>query len=70
MGLENYTCDRCGNPKPDGLIMSKFNTDMICPNCQAIEKRHPKYEEACGVELASVMAGDYNFPGIGKPADL
>jgi hypothetical protein len=50
--------------------MSRFNTETICIPCERKEKAHPKYAEAARVELAAVKRGDYNFPDIGKPADL
>jgi len=50
--------------------VSRFNLDEICPECQAREKEHPKYREAHDTDLAAVKSGDYNFPGIGCPADL
>ena len=34
------------------------------------EHKHPKYQEARDAELAEVKAGNYNFEGIGRPADL
>ena len=63
-------CNRCGGCDGSVLIMSFFNTDMICPDCQDREKAHPKYEEARERECDEVLKGNYNFPGIGKPADL
>lgn len=62
-------CDRCGGPLTI-RIMSRFNTDTICPDCEVKEKAHPLYEKAKAVELDAVKNGNYNFPGIGKPADL
>jgi hypothetical protein len=50
--------------------MSRFNTDTICPPCEDREKKHPKYQEARDTEMRAVQQGNYNFPGIGKPADL
>jgi len=50
--------------------MSRFNTDIICVPCEDKEKAHPLYEKAWEAELAAVKAGDYNYPGIGKPEDL
>jgi hypothetical protein len=38
--------------------------------CLEKEEKHPKYKEAAAAELRAVQAGNYNFPGIGKPADL
>lgn len=62
-------CDRCG-ARMRVSIMSKFNTDIICLDCQEKERSHPDYERACRIEREAVRDGDYNFPGIGKPADL
>jgi hypothetical protein len=50
--------------------MSRFNTQDLCMKCLEKEKKHPKYKEAAEAELRAVQAGNYNFPGIGKPADL
>ena len=63
------TCDRCGN-ETNETMMSMFNTDILCPGCKDTEETHPKYVEAVAVELAAVQAGDYNYPGVGRPADL
>jgi len=63
------TCDRCGGDAQTST-MSRFNTETICIPCERKEKAHPKYAEAARVELAAVKRGDYNFPDIGKPADL
>jgi hypothetical protein len=51
-------------------VMSRFNTDMLCDACEKKEKDHPKYKAARDAEDAAVRAGDYNFPGVGKPDDL
>lgn len=66
---EKENCDRCGQ-KLVIRIMSRFNTDTICPECEAKEKKHPLYERAMEAEMNAVRMGNYNFPGIGKPADL
>jgi hypothetical protein len=50
--------------------MSRFNTEMCCMACIDKERAHPKYKEAEEVEIRQVRAGNYNYPGIGKPADL
>lgn len=50
--------------------MSRFNTDVLCRDCEAKERAHPQYQEAEAAELAAVKQGDYNFPGISKPHDL
>ncbi len=62
-------CDRCKD-KTLGVTMSRFNTDMICRDCEEKEKAHPDYGEAVWMEAQAVKHGDMNFPGIGKPADL
>ena len=54
-------------------MMSRFNTDMICcgtDGCIEKERNHPQYMEAATAELDALKGGDFNFPGIGKPADL
>lgn len=63
------TCVRCGAQHVI-TTMSRFNTDIICVPCEDKEKAHPLYEKAWEAELAAVKAGDYNYPGIGKPEDL
>jgi hypothetical protein len=62
-------CPRCHKPIT-GFTMSRFNTEDICLDCEAAEKKHPKYKEAHDAELTAVKSGDYNFPGIGCPSDL
>lgn len=62
-------CDRCKKPSI-WTQMSTFNTEACCFDCIDKEKLHPKYEEAAAAENAAVLRGDFNFPGIGKPADL
>jgi len=62
-------CNRCGSV-PFSLTMSRFNTDMICMKCEARERAHPKYAEAAEAELRQVRAGNYDYAGVGKPADL
>lgn len=62
-------CDRCGK---ETIIhrMSKFNTDNCCMNCIDKETKHPLYKAACDADIEAVRNGNYNFEGIGKPADL
>lgn len=62
-------CERCGKPTI-GLIMSIFNTEMICIDCKEKEDVHPDYRRAKNKELDEVKQGNYNFKGIGKPKDL
>jgi hypothetical protein len=50
--------------------MSTFNTELICMPCQTKERAHPEYKRAVDAELSAVRAGNYNFPGTGKPKDL
>lgn len=62
-------CQRCratGMP----LIMSRFNTEMICEACETREKAHPQHAAAAQAERDAVRCGDMNFSGVGKPADL
>lgn len=62
-------CDRCG---AESLVStgSYFNTEIICPACDEAEQAHPDYARAREVELAAVRAGNFNYPGIGLPAEL
>lgn len=62
-------CERCGE-HDIGLMMSMFNTQMICGSCISKERIHPDYERAREAEAAAIYRGDYNFRGIGKPNDL
>lgn len=65
----NNICQRCGEDH-GSTTMSRFNTDWICRYCEKTEKAHPKYKEAHDTELAETKAKNYNFPGIGLPADF
>ena len=62
-------CVRCGK-NVGAFTMSRFNLDRICMGCQEIEKAHPDYQQAVDAELKEIQAGNMNFVGIGKPADL
>lgn len=62
-------CQRC-HKETDCTIMSRFNTQEICEECEEREKAHPKYQEAHDAEAEAVRNGNYNFPGIGLPPDL
>ena len=50
--------------------MSLFNTDMCCEKCIETERAHPEFPRARAEELKQLQAGNYNYPGIGLPADL
>ena len=62
-------CQRC-RTETNVSIMSKFNTETICLDCKIREERHPDYARADRAETAAVRSGNYNFAGIGAPADL
>ena len=49
---------------------SYFNTQIICGECDDKERAHPDFILAHEIESAEVAKGNYNFPGIGLPADL
>lgn len=57
-------CDRCGK-QTRSSIMSFFNTQMICLECEDAERKDPRYAEARKAELDAIRRGDYNYPGIG-----
>lgn len=56
-------CERCGKENC-GLIMSMFNTQMICFDCKEREKKRPDYREAVRRECEEVRKGNYNFKGL------
>lgn len=56
-------CDRCGR-ELTVRVMSRFNTDTLCPECEWEERRHPDYQKAAA---DAVRHSDLNFPGIGSP---
>ena len=62
-------CRRC-RKETSAITCSMFNDDMICMDCDDAEMAHPQYAEAKEAEAAAVRGGDYNFSGIGRPADL
>ena len=66
--FKSNTCERCGSSGT--FTMSRFNTERICLACSAKEKAHPRYQEAVNAEMEAIRSGNYNFQGIGKPADL
>ncbi len=59
-------CDRCHKSISQASI-SKFNSDIICSNCNDKEINHPKYQEATKINQEVKSS---NFRGIGKPQDL
>lgn len=63
------TCERCGEESLS-FTTSMFNTERICLGCAATERAHPAYEDARRIESEAVLAGDFNFPGVGLPDDL
>ncbi len=62
-------CQRC-HKETIVTSMSVFNTQMICEMCQQKERQHPRFQEARQADQDAISKGDYNFPGIGLPADL
>ena len=58
-------CDRCGKPLEGCRTMSRYNTQVICMECEHAERQRPDYAAACEAERAAVAAGDRNFKGIG-----
>ena len=59
-------CERC-NKEVNTFTMSFFNEDILCVECNEIEKKHPNYEKAKKVEHEEVLKGNYNYEGIGLP---
>jgi len=47
------------------LVMSYFNQQMLCEQCERDEQENPYYKKARQAELKAIKAGNYNFKGIG-----
>lgn len=62
-------CDRC-RQETISTIMSMFNTEALCDSCKKREEQHPDYVKARQAEHLAVVAGNFNFPGVGLPPDL
>ncbi len=60
-------CERCGKPTNGITIMSYFNTQTICMDCEGKERKHPRCEEARKADEDACRRKDFNFPGIGYP---
>lgn len=63
------TCDRCG-AQTNAFTGSYFNTQTICISCSIEEREHPRFKEAQDADQRAVLNGNFNFKGIGCPADL
>lgn len=59
------TCDRCGGNLDKGRIMSMYNTDCICMECKRKERQRADYKDALDADHLQIVAGNYNFQGIG-----
>lgn len=64
-----WFCDRCHLPT-NSLKGSYFSTENLCSRCVTEERHHPMYKHAVDVEHNAVKNGNYNFGGIGVPADV
>lgn len=62
-------CQRC-RKETNMHTMSYFNTQEICMECDEAERKHPDFEKARKAEHDEVVKGNYNFAGVGLPADL
>ena len=60
-------CDRC-HAKLTARIMSMYNDDVLCPECQEKEAQRSDYLEALQADCDAIKRGDFNFPGIGWKA--
>ena len=57
-------CDRCGKPLTT-RTMSMYNTDVICMECKAEERKRGDYDKAVEADHEAIRSGNYNFQGIG-----
>ena len=62
-------CERCAK-KTKLTKMSYFDKAMLCPMCWVKEAAHPRFHDAIRADEAAIRQGNFNFGGIGKPADL
>ena len=60
-------CDRC-HVRLTARIMSMYNDDVLCPECQEKEAQRSDYQDAVQADRDAIKRGDYNFPGIGWKA--
>ena len=58
-------CDRCGKDLAGGRIMSMYNEDCICLECQQKETQRADYKKAVDADINAIKHGNYNFKGIG-----
>ena len=63
------SCDRCGISTTT-MTCSYFNTQMICPKCDTLERNHPDFALAKKIENLHCLNGNLNFKGIGLPKEL
>lgn len=65
--MENFYrkthCDRCNAPLKSRTL-SMMNMDVLCSSCDNEEKKHPKYREACDMEMNEILKGNRNFEGM------
>lgn len=61
-------CTRCNENAP-AFVMSFFNTDWICLDCEEDEKGAPGYGAARFRELEEVKKGNPRFEGVGLDRD-
>jgi hypothetical protein len=59
-------CERCGE-ETTITTMSFFNTDIVCMECNDLEKQHPGFAAAHEADQEEVAKGNYNFKGVGLP---
>jgi predicted Fe-S protein YdhL (DUF1289 family) len=59
-------CPRC-RKSTQTHTCSWFNAQDICLDCSREEQEHPDYRYARERERAAVLAGNYNFAGVGWP---
>ena len=68
MMMMSNVCNRC-REEVTVTTMSYFNEDTICMECKKQERAHPDFKRARAAEHAEVRSGNYNFAGVGLPAD-
>jgi hypothetical protein len=63
-------CVRCNNICKPGAILSAFDLEFVCLECNDLERAHPDYDRAATAAFAAVQRRDRSFRGIGRPSEL
>jgi hypothetical protein len=63
-------CVRCNNMCQSGSVLSAFDLNFVCLECDDLERVHPDYDRAATAAFAALQRRDRSFRGIGRPLEL